>query len=342
MKRQGIIFLIGVFLAVVLSNMAFSARVLSLPGILQPELVRVDESQIYITEGPNVYIYTLGDLSFVNRFGKQGEGPREFKTGGQTLGWLWLDVRSDHIFVHSLGKLSYYTKKGEFIREQRIGFAYGPVMTPRDNRFVGIGFHSEGKDRFWTTNIYDANMKKIKEIYRYIRAFHPGQAIDLVALKTPSFSLYDNKIYVADTVKTGSISVFDLEGKPLYSLNPAYEKVKLTNKDEKKLRDAYNVGTRKRFYQQYKNDFNFSGYFPAMRFLTVTDEKIYIMTYKREAEKTQFLVLDLKGRLLRKLILPVKDMELSYRRSFEIKGGKFYHFVQLEDEGSQLHITEID
>jgi hypothetical protein len=337
MKRMIVIILLAVLCSAVVS----ADRAILLPDILKPGLIRVDSHQAYITEGPNVYIYRLKDFSLVAKFGKQGEGPQEFRTGGATLGWLFLEVDSDHIFIHSIAKLSYYSPKGEFIKEKKTGIPYTPVMYPLGDGFAGGGFTSEKNRRYWTFNIYDAGLKILKEIYRYKRAFSPPEDISLLAIKTPELCVYQDKIYIADTVKTGVIFVFNSSGKLIRKINPAYEIVKLTAEREKEIRHHFSIGSHRTFYEQYKNKFEFSPYFPAMRFMKVTDGNIYIMTYKRRGDRIQFLILGLDGRLRRKVFLPAGDMEMLYYCPFEIKNGKFYYFEELEEDGSRLHITDI-
>ncbi len=339
-----IVRLIVIALLFVFANTAFSAKIVPFPDLLKPELIRVnkEENRLYITEGHNIYIYSLKDFSLIKKFGKRGEGPQEFLIGGATFGWLWIVIQPDHIFIHSMGKISFYSKEGEFRKETRIGIVHTPVFHPMENQFVGVGFYTENNTNYWATNIYDSNLKKVKEIYRYERGFYPGKPIDPYNIKTPDFYVYDNKIFVADTVKTGAIYVFDKNGNKLYSINPEYEKVKVTQMDIENSAYYYNIGAHKNFYNTYKNRFEFPRYFPAMRFMIIADDKIYVMTYKKKNDKTQFMILDLKGKLLKKVFLPVNGLDVQYYCPFEIKDNKLYHFVELEEEGCELHITEIE
>ncbi len=326
-----------------LVNMTFATKVVPLPDLLQPELIRVDENQMYITEGANIYIYSLKDFHLIKKFGKQGEGPQEFMTGVGVVGVMWMEIQPDHIFIHTMGKISTFSKQGTFIKEKKISLAYGAVMHPIGNRFVGIGFPSEKGIRYWTFNIYDSNLNIIKEMYRYERTFYPGRDIDLLGIRMPDFCVYDKKIFVADTLKTGAIYVFDQNGNQLYSINPGYEKVEITREVEKRLRDNSSAGRQRQFYEMYKHKIKFPKYFPAMRFMTAADGKLYIMTYKTKEDKTQFLIFTTKGTFLKKVFLPIKDMEVRYFCPFTIKNNKLYHLYDNENtEGWELHITTIE
>jgi uncharacterized protein YlbG (UPF0298 family) len=68
-----------------------------------------------VTQEATVFIYSLKDFKLVKKFGKAGEGPREFRILPQLP--LNIDARTDQIIVNSFGKVSYFTKQGEFIKE---------------------------------------------------------------------------------------------------------------------------------------------------------------------------------------------------------------------------------
>lgn len=325
----------------VLVNGAVSTKVVPLPDLLQPELVRLDETQMYITEGINVYIYSLQDFRLLKKFGKRGEGPQEF-ISGRGIMMMWLTVQPDHLFIHTINKISYFSKKGVFIKEKKINLYFGSVIHPIKNRFTGIGFPNEKGTRYWTINIYDADLTKVKEIYRYERGFYPDRDIDLTTIRLPDFCVYDQKIFVADTVKTGTIFVFDFNGQHLYSIKPEYEKVEITREKEKRMRHNFSVGRRKDFYEAYKPRIKFPDYFPAMRFMIAADGKLYIMTYKTKDDKTQFLIYSIEGKYLESVFLPVTDMEVRYFCPFTIKNNKIYSLYDNEDtEKWELHITTI-
>ncbi len=326
----------------VLVNGALSTQVVPLSDLLNPELVRVDENQMYITEGANIFIYSLKDFRLLKKFGKQGEGPQEFLVPRGVLGSMWLEIQPGDLFIHSMNKISYFSKQGTFLKEIKINLAQTSVMKPIENRLVGIGFPNEKGIRFWTINIYNPDLEIIKEIYRYERAFYPGRDINLLDIKMPDFCVYDKKIFVADTEKTGAIYVFDLNGSQLYSIKPGYEKVEITPGVEKRLRENSIASDRREFYEAYKNMIKLPKYFPPMRFMVAADNKLYIMTYKTTGDKTQFLIHSTSGKFLEKVFLPVKDLEVSYLCPFTIKNNKLYHLYDNEDtEIWELHITTI-
>jgi len=336
------ILIIGlVVLIPVLVNGDIATKVVPLPDLLNPDLIRVDENQMYITEVANIYIYSLKDFRLIKKFGKRGEGPQEFMTG-TGVAMMWLEMQPDDLFIHTMNKISYFSKQGTFIKEKKINMAYAPALKPIENRFVGVGFPSEKGIRYWTINIYNSNLEIIKEIYRYERAFYPDRDINLLGIKRADFCVYDKKIFVADTEKTGTIHVFDLNGSQLYEIKPDYEKVEITREVEKRLRENFSAGNTREFYEAYKHQIKFPEYFPPMRFMVAADGKLYIMTYKTTDDKTRFLIYTTPGKFLEKVFLPVKDMEVRSFCPFTIKNNKLYHLYDNEDtETWELQITTI-
>ncbi|MCP4215475.1 MAG: hypothetical protein GY765_12545, partial [bacterium] len=67
-----------------LSMLYVSAFFLTANGVvfsdlLKPTSLVVADEQIYITDGPSIYIHSAKDFKLINKFGKVGEGPQEFK-----------------------------------------------------------------------------------------------------------------------------------------------------------------------------------------------------------------------------------------------------------------------
>ena len=72
-------YLIVLFTLTLLSSfIAGGENVVKLTEINKPGNIVVDGGQILITEFPVVYVYSQKDFSFITKFGKSGEGPREF------------------------------------------------------------------------------------------------------------------------------------------------------------------------------------------------------------------------------------------------------------------------
>jgi hypothetical protein len=92
-----------------------------------------------------------------------------------------------------------------------------------------------------------------------------------------------------------------------------------------------------------------SDYFPPIRDLTVTDDRIYVKTYQKQGDKDEFIIMDLKGETLKKAYFPaVKEPglfnELMGRlaKFYKIYKNKFYYLHENEEEEEwEVHVTPI-
>lgn len=97
----------------------------------------------------------------------------------------------------------------------------------------------------------------------------------------------------------------------------------------------------KQFYHQMLKPITFPTRFPAIRDLRVSDEKIYVITYKKEKTVTECIIFDTKGKFLKQVWLPLEEVNILNHYPFDIKNGKLYHLVENDDEVWQLHISKI-
>ncbi|HLP44706.1 MAG TPA: hypothetical protein VK469_02100, partial [Candidatus Kapabacteria bacterium] len=64
--------------------------------------------------------------------------------------------------------------------------------------------------------------------------------------------------------------------------------------------------------------------------------------HKKEAEKSEFYIFDIKGTFLKKIMLPLKEKDERLWYPYTIGNGKLYQLVEDEDtETWELHVTDI-
>jgi hypothetical protein len=204
-----------ILLLIVTSSVSvFAAKIVPLQELRKPETTAVDDGQIYITEGASIYIYSLKDFRLIKTFGQAGEGPKEFKV--HSAAGVRICVQHDTIFVKSIGRVSYFTLDGKYIKEKK-NISAGRWVQPLGNRFVGHGRTREGDTVYLTIHFYDSNLKKGKGIYR-IKHWFQGKHIDpilhgrfrLARRGNPIFYVHDNRIFIEG--EDGDVHVFDHNG----------------------------------------------------------------------------------------------------------------------------------
>ena len=97
-------------LLVLCTSVVLPGKIVPLPGHLNPKAVYANGDQIYITEEASIYIYGREDFKLRKKFGREGEGPQEFRGFGS------LYVYPDYLLVNSTGRISFFTRPGNSLR----------------------------------------------------------------------------------------------------------------------------------------------------------------------------------------------------------------------------------
>ena len=131
------------------------------------------------------------------------------------------------MYVISQGKISFFTFDGKFIEEKKhtAFFGFSPLF-PLKSKFVGMGFKKVNKTNIMTVNLYDSELKKIKEIHTYeIGRGDRRKVLD----QSYIFKTFENKIFVAGS-RNFVINVFDDSAKQIYSIQQKYKNIKFKDK----------------------------------------------------------------------------------------------------------------
>ncbi|MGD2088400.1 MAG: hypothetical protein PVH61_19645 [Candidatus Aminicenantes bacterium] len=346
--------LVFLLLLLLVKGFVLSTTVVPLTDFFNPDSITVDDRHVYITEFPTIYIFSLQDFKLKKKLGRQGEGPREFNR------FALLSIHDDNLVVSDRNKVLYYTKDGDYLKEIKARSIMHWGVRPIGNLFVGKSKIHENKIDFDTANIYDANLEKIKKIFMtkfFFQIEGGGKKCDAIEIRGLQFQVFNDKVFF----KRGKhfiIDVFDRSGNFLYTIHHEFEKIKISEADKKRYHDYFKrVHPWKRMYESLiKKEIYFPEFFPAIQLFIVADDKIYVLTYKKENEKSEFVVLDLKGGLLKKVFLPFNQSDEWFHYSltkatsqasthvtFTIKNGKLYQLIENEDKETwELHITNIE
>lgn len=314
-------------------------RVIPMPDLVKPEALSVDQTQLYITEGVFVYIYSLKDFKLIKKIGKKGEGPGEFIVNTQ-FGPLTINIQTADIFVDTFGKVSWFAKDGTFKKEQRLPSPLILYIQPFGKNFVGMGFDQEGQKAMRKLYLYSDSFTKLKEIHKVEHNFQQGKGLNVLQ-NLPLSAIYDNKLFVAwenDII----IDVLDVGANKLYTIKHDIEKKPVTEENKKAIIEFLKTNSATKDFFEFLKPINFPSEFPALQGLFVTGGKIYLVTFKEEGKQNVMLVMDLKGKLLnRSLITILMDTPIT-PYPFTIHEGIFYQTVEDPDaEGWNLHVMEI-
>lgn len=342
MKKISIFLLFMVFAGAV-----WASQTAALPELIKPECILVDNGKIYIIESTTIYIYSSADFKLFKKFGKEGEGPREFKhSPAPWVPSLFVFFKPGRLFINSMGKISIYSREGEFIDEiKNPGFMR--VLIPFEENYIGFGRAQEGKVSYFTYNLHDSNFKKGKEIYRLKSPEQGGRDIDPIVMAGIKniFFKYTHRGRFFLPAWDGIIHIFDKTGKKVGAITPGCRKVVL-DLELKGRFDNY-FRTDPRFKRIYSRDagrgrIRFPGHLPLLKEYRVADGKVFVVSSFKENGKYESFIYDMDGKLLKKVGLPLKDKDMLEVYPFTIADGKIYQLVENEDEEEwMLEVTGV-
>jgi hypothetical protein len=322
--------------------MGFAEKPVTLPDLTRPQSLVIDNEQFYVTEGAAAYIYSLKDYSLKTKFGQAGEGPQEFKLAGN-MG-IMVFPYENHLLVNSIGKISYFSKDGKYIKEikTKSNLQSSGFFQPTGSGFVGMGSarSSEDQSASITISLFDEKMIKIKEIYRQ-NIFQRGRLQFPFAI--PVFIVQGDRVFMAGENEF-VLNVFDIEGNKLPAIKRDYKRLKVTDKYKEKVHHFFKTNpSTKAAYEVLKKMINFTDYFPAIQFFYVDEGKIYILTYLEEKEKYETFIYNIDGKFLKKVFLPFRYMNGIQANPNTIYKNKFYQLIENEEtEAWELHAVKIE
>ncbi len=323
-----------------LSGLIAESNLFLMEDLNKPESILVDESQIYVTENSSIYIYSKKDFKLVKKFGKSGEGPQEFKINKREASDLFLDVSTKNIIIYSKGKVSWFTKKGEFIKEMK--FYVNPALSDTrkiGNNYVGM-FISQEKKRFRGLRVYDKSQQLVKEIVKMPDVFQYGKGMDIFTYST-AHSVSNNKLFTA-WGNEFSINVFDEKLKLLRTIKYPYNRVKVMEKDKKDTIDSMKKNPTTKEYMHILKPFKFASHFPAIRNIFVSGDKLYAVTYKKKENKTELLVFKSSGDFFKQIFFPLSMINSRTSYPYTICNDTVFQIEEdIENEEWKLRVTKI-
>ena len=300
----------------------------------QPGGIFIGNDFIYIQEKTTIYIYKLKDYQFFKKFGKEGEGPGELKINpfGGPMG---IFPYKGKLYVSSFGKLTIFSKSGEYIEEHKISpfDSYSP--------YAGnyICFSSMPKEEnspkiVLALFLSDQSLKKGKLIYKSDIEVGPKARFNLPF--TPFYPGIDgDTLFVVAGIHGFAIDAFNPKGEKMYRIKKDYNQLKLPSaykdKTMKWFRTAPNY---KQFFDFFKTRMTFKDYYPPIFLMLVDNGHLYVLTNKvNKEQKRECIIMDLKGNEKKRVYLPVpENYGMDFEFHFTISNNYFYKLEENIDE----------
>ncbi len=309
----------------------------------RPEGINIGNGYIYIHERTTVFIYNLKNYKFVNKFGKEGEGPGELKINpfGAPMS---VDPHNGKVYISSMAKLSIFSKTGEYEKEYKVNAT--DTYYPFGERYVCLSTtpkEETGQELVLALFLADENLKKGKLIYKSDLEVGPNFKWDFPI--TPFYPYMEgDKLFVIAGIHGFAIDVFHQNGKKLYRIKRDYKRIKIPSYYEDKTLKWFETDPNyKQFYEFFKTRIKIKDYYPPIYAMFVDNGKLYVLTNKLKKGQRECIVMDLKGNEKKRIFLPIPELYgMDFRFLFIIKNDYLYKLEEnIDDETWELYKIEI-
>ena len=316
-----------------------------LEGLIRPGSIQVNGDRLYIVENPAppLLIYSMKDYKLIKKFGKPGEGPRELKANAFGPPMV-VNASSEYLLVNSTAKLTYFIRDGVYIKEKKVPSMQ--LYLEFGDGYINSTGVVIGKDIFLAVVLADKDFKKGKQLY--LSDITVGLNATFNYPNTPfaySFPRYKDRLYVSSGKMDFVIDVFDTRGTKLYTIKKDYKNVKVTAEYEAKVKkDMKSDPNFGKFWEYMKKKLSFKSHFPALKTLWADNGRLYAVTHKKKNGKSECIVMDLKGKEIKRVYLPIEDQSiLSSIMYYTFNNNYFYQLVEDEEEEQwELHRIKIE
>jgi hypothetical protein len=300
-----------VFLVIVATNL-YAQETIILPDVQKPHQIVVDGNDLYIFDEADytLHVYSISPFALKLKIGKKGDGPQDFKY----LPFVY--VLPEALVCTDFTKTLWFSKNGNFLKAKEYSdlsdfdLNSEMLLIPIKQRYLRItADHDQQKRHVYLLN---SEFKTIKELYEGPFTWRSDAPIHY---RTDTFCS-SGKIFISDTQKGFFIVVFDVNGDLIQTIDKSQEVEKVPD-------------------------------LPLLHQYCVSDNKIYATTYKKMDNKTEMIVLDLKGSILQRLYLPLASIQpkrgvLRYDL-FIVYREKLYELIKNEETGKwELLITDLE
>jgi len=339
--RKLLLFLFVLFFTIQI----FPEKIAEFKVLANPRCLFMDNQDIVIGDNFDILVFSKKDYKLKAKFGKKGEGPGEFMEPPA------LRLLPDGtIQAFSFNKFCIFSKEGKMLRDHRLEATIASMIQDiyeiKDKYILTRRLIIENKSALLTFTLADRKFNEIKEFYRTNYDISIPSATGFKYLKMINYlieiEIYKNKVYIADAQKGFHFKIFNAEGELEYTIEKDFPKVKVDEDFKTKAAEYFKTTSRPQWerLRQYGLQFTFYENFPAIFSFRIADDKIYVITYKTKDNKHEFLILNLKGELEKRLFLPLKSLRFyeinAYNRfkPYLIENNQLYEIY--EDEKTEI------
>ncbi|MCP4153543.1 MAG: hypothetical protein GY757_37795 [bacterium] len=314
--------IIILFFLLLTSPFVFAAKLAVLPELNVPFSFCVEGELMYVSDRATttVHLYSMKDYKRVKQLGRKGEGPREFVFPPR------IAASSDYVLFSSFGKIMLYSRNGAYLKERLVPRGKGG-LSPMNEGYIGFSYRNDFETKTFINEIviFDNELNTVKTLAKKVRKSTPGRMERPAFRDFYDYEIYRGNLYIGDTKKGFFIEVFDSSGKKLYDIVKEYKKQEVSEERKAEFeKKFYESMKRNPGWNAIKNRHSifYSDYYPAFRKLYVDSGRIYTITFKKQGGKYELIVMDLKGKEIKRCFVPAAGSKYS------INNNKYYYLKE--------------
>lgn len=312
-------------------------RIGTLEGIRSPSTMAADGNDLFVVgEDRLVRVYSIQPFSLRFTVGGSGDGPRElrYRPG------LWVTARA--LVVSDFTKSLWFTRGGEFVKALSYSdfpdFNTGQEMRlfPVGDRLVrSIVDHAARRK---TVTLLDSALRPLATLYEGLYDWNQlgGPSGFNLLMHRIEVVAGDREIYVSDTDKGFFVRVFDLDGETTATIDRTSSEaaVAVSSADRDRLLDEVRptLPANSNVLTYVQANARVPDTFPRIHHVRYAGGRLYVTTHRKRDDLHEMLVLDRRGRILDRLLLPIPSFH-HYRGEFDsdlfaVSGGAVIELVQ--------------
>ncbi|MGE5342709.1 MAG: hypothetical protein ACM3SY_14640 [Candidatus Omnitrophota bacterium] len=334
------------------SIVAFPEKVADLPELNKPHAIECDGENFYIVDDTTAHIYSMKGCKHIGSFGQRGEGPYELMHHPAFCTRLLL--LNDRILFSSNHKMVVYTKKGKPIDEIIFHQFFNELM-PFKKNYVTVQLDTDEKTQL--THIYKVilispDFKNKRALITFVSppTGHPNHGQGFTLPLYTFINVVNDNLYVFSMQHDNEIIVFNQEGKEIKRIKVNLPRLNVT---ESLKRDVIDYLKNIRYYKLMKVNEDelekrvfFREDLPCFRLFKIRNGIIYLQTYVKKGNDYQFVLMDLNGKILKTLFLPINVYDFSkigLQTTFCFDKNTYYYLVDNDEtENWELHKIALD
>jgi len=319
-------------------------KTVALKEVLKPDMMLVKNSQLYILEGTSIFIYSLEDFHLIKKFGRQGEGPVEFMA--RPFGApMTISFFEDKLVVNSSNKVSYFSLDGKYVTEEKS--PPNTVFFRVKEGYLGIGpAQTENNKIYICYRLFDKEFKNPKILYQSEISLGQNTEFNVPMNALNYYPIYEDNIFIVEGKKGFFINCLDFKGNQLYEIEKKeFEKIEVTKTyKEKTMKWFQQDPFYKKVFPQIKDSIKFKEFFPPIKSISVDNDLLYIITNKTKDGLWECIVMNLKGKELKRVFVPLQDSDpfTYYPLLYFIEKGKCYSLKENQESDTwELFVTPV-